>query len=424
VITRKTKLQLLAFAVVALLGISYVGFNYVGLDRLLLGTGYEVDADFADSGGIFVNAEVTYRGVAVGRVSDMQLTEDGVRVTLTIDPDAEDIPADTDAVVATRSAVGEQYVDLRPTDDDGPYLEDGAVIPVERTAIPIPVEQLLLNVDELVNSVDPEDLRVVVQELGDAFEGAGDDLARLIDNGDLLLARAEESLPQTLALITDGRTVLDTQVASRSAIEQWATDLRGVSDTLVDIDPDLRGLLVSAPEAGDALQRLLDRAGPGLGSLVSHVDILNGVTIPRLSGVEQLLVTYPDVVSGGFTVVRRDGDEMRAHFGFVLNADDPRACTSGYVSTGASDSPDDILRIDTESVRCDVVNGADPNPGDGVDESGSDLRGEQNIGRTGGVGSPGPQGQAGSLPPILAQLDGLLSSILGGLPFADGVRAP
>ena len=148
------------------------------------------------------------------------------------------------------------------------------------------------------------------------------------------------------------------------------------------------------------------------------------MTIPRLGGVEQLLVTYPDVVSGGFTVVRRDGDEMRAHFGFVLNADDPRACTSGYVSTGANDSPDDILRIDTESVRCDVVNGVDPNPGDGVDESGSDLRGEQNIGRTGGVGSPGPQGQAGSFPPVLAQLDGLLSSILGGLPFADSLSVP
>jgi phospholipid/cholesterol/gamma-HCH transport system substrate-binding protein len=418
VITRRTRLQLLAFAVVALMGISYVGFNYVGLDRLLLGTGYEVEADFADSGGIFVNAEVTYRGVAVGRVSDLQLTEDGVRVTLTIDPDTADIPADTEAVVATRSAVGEQYVDLRPADDDAPYLADGAVIPVERTAIPIPVEQLLLDVDELVTSLDPEDLRVVVQELGDAFEGAGDDLARLIDNGDLLLARAQESLPQTLALITDGRTVLDTQVASRSAIEQWATDLRAVSDTLVEIDPDVRGLLVSAPGAGDALQGLLDRAGPGLGSLASHLDILNGVTIPRLTGIEQILVTYPDVVSGGFTVVRDDGGEMRAHFGFVLNVDDPRACTSGYVSTGASDSPDDVLRIDTDAVSCDVVDGVDPNPGDGVDETGSDLRGEQNIGRAGGVGSPGPQGQLGSLPPVLSTIDDLLTDILGALPFA------
>ena len=93
---------------------SYLGFNYVGLDRVILGSGYDVNADFKDSGGIFVNAEVTYRGVAVGRVTDMKLVDDGVRVVLTIDPDADPIPAATEAFVATRSAVGEQYVDLRP----------------------------------------------------------------------------------------------------------------------------------------------------------------------------------------------------------------------------------------------------------------------------------------------------------------------
>ena len=173
-ITRKTKLQLLAFATIALLGMSYVGFNYVGLDRALLGSGYDVAADFEDSGGIFVNAEVTYRGVSVGRVTDMQLVDEGVRVTLTIEPDAPSIPVDTDAVVATRSAVGEQYVDLRPAADDGPYLTDGSVIPRSRTAIPIPVEQLLLSMDEFITSLDPESLRILVEELGTAFAGAGD----------------------------------------------------------------------------------------------------------------------------------------------------------------------------------------------------------------------------------------------------------
>src|SRR3712207_863032 len=123
---------------------AFLGFRYVGLDRALLGGGYEVAADFSDSGGIFVNAEVTYRGVSVGRVTDMQLVDDGVRVTLRIDPDAEPIPADTDAVVATRSAVGEQYVLLRPQGEGEPFLADGAVIPRERTSIPVPVEQMLL----------------------------------------------------------------------------------------------------------------------------------------------------------------------------------------------------------------------------------------------------------------------------------------
>ncbi|SFK32627.1 MCE family protein [Geodermatophilus ruber] len=417
-ITRKTRLQLLAFAAVALLGISYVGFNYVGLDRLLLGNGYEVAADFEDSGGIFVNAQVTYRGVAVGRVTDMELVDDGVRVTLTIDPDTEPIPADTDAVVATRSAVGEQYVDLRPAADDGPYLADGAVIPQSRTAIPIPVEQLLLNVDDLVTSLDAEDLRIVVEELGQAFAGAGDDLGRLLDNGDLLLARAEQSLPQTLQLITDGQTVLDTQVASRSAIEQWASDLRLLTDTLVEIDPDLRSLVVNAPDAGAALQQLVDNAGPGLGSLVRNLDVLNGVTIPRLDGVEQMLTTYPDVVSGGFTVVRNDGGTMRAHFGFVLNAGAPHACVSGYVSTGQTPSPGAVAAVDADAVRCDVVDGVDPDPGDGVDETGSSIRGAQNIGRDGGLGPPGPQGALGTGAPLTGVLDEVVGGLLDALPFA------
>ncbi|MBB3678055.1 phospholipid/cholesterol/gamma-HCH transport system substrate-binding protein [Modestobacter versicolor] len=421
-ITRTVRLQLLAFLAVALLGISYVSFEYVGLDRLLLGDGFDVAADFTDSGGIFVNAEVTYRGVGVGRVSDMALTEDGVRVTLTLDPGAPDVPADTDAVVANRSAVGEQYVDLRPADDDGPYLTEGSVIPVDRTAIPIPVEQLLLDVDELVGSIDTDDLRVVVDELGTAFAGAGDDLARLLDNGDLLLARAEQSLPQTLQLITDGQTVLDTQAGSRSAIESWARDLRALSDTLVSSDADLRSLLVDAPDAGAALQTLVQDAGPSLGPLVRYLDVLNDVTNPRLAGVEQMLATYPDAVSGAFSVVRNDGGTMRAHFGFVVNSGDPQPCTTGYLSSATAQSPGAVVSEDVTGVSCDVVDGVDPG-GDAVDESGSNIRGAQNIGSSGGVGSPGPGAALGGA--VLAPVEDLLGGLLGGLlhasPFATTV---
>jgi phospholipid/cholesterol/gamma-HCH transport system substrate-binding protein len=418
VITRSTKLKLLAFALVAVLGMAYLGFKYVGLDRVLFGGGYEVAADFEDSGGIFVNAEVTYRGVEVGRVTDMELVDDGVRVRLRIDPGAEPIPADTEAVVATRSAVGEQYVLLRPTSDGAPYLEDGSVIPQDRTSIPVPVEQMLLNLDEFVGSIDQENLRIVIEELGRAFEGSGEDLGRLIDNGDLLLARAEQSLPQTLKLITDGQTVLDTQRDSRSAIRQWAADLRLVTDTLVEMDPDLRSIVQNAPDAGEQLQGLVEDAGPGLGSLVRNLDILNGVQIPRLDGVRQMLITYPDAVSGGFTVVRRDEDgQLRSHFGFVLNAGDPHACASGYVASETTPTQGAVENVDTDAVRCEVVNGVDPDPNDGVDENGSSIRGEQNIGRDGGRGTTEPQEQVPGSPfPATA-----LAELLGGLIHANPI---
>lgn len=406
-IARKTKLKLVAFAALTVLGMSYLGFNYVGLDRVLLGNGYDVAADFRDSGGIFVNAEVTYRGVAVGRVTDMELVDDGVRVTLTIDPEAPRIPAGAEAVVANRSSVGEQYVDLRPGKGGGPYLDDGSVIPPERTSIPIPVEQLMLNMDELFTSLDTDSLRIVVEEFGKAFAGAGDDLGRLIDNGDLLLARAEESLPETLRLITDGVTVLRTQAASRSAIEQWAADLRLFTDTLVEMDPDFRNLLVNAPDAGAAMEQLVENAGPGLGSLIRNLDIMNEVQIPRLNGIQQILITYPDVISGGFSVVRNDDGVIRPHFGIALN-NAPHPCLTGYVSTGQTPGPGAVAGVDATRVRCAVINGVDPRPGDDYDENGSSIRGEQNIGRSGGVGATEPQDE------IAAEVS-VLSGVVGGL---------
>ena len=76
-------------------------------------------AHFAESGGIFTGAEVSYRGVTVGQVSDMKLTDKGVDVVLNIEKTHKDIPEKTKALVANRSAVGEQFVDLQPTTKDG-----------------------------------------------------------------------------------------------------------------------------------------------------------------------------------------------------------------------------------------------------------------------------------------------------------------
>ena len=72
-ITRQTKFQLLVFLVISVVGLSYTGVRYAGLGKYFLDQGYIVSAEFSDSGGIFENAEVTYRGVPVGSVVDLDL---------------------------------------------------------------------------------------------------------------------------------------------------------------------------------------------------------------------------------------------------------------------------------------------------------------------------------------------------------------
>ena len=94
-ITRFTKIQLLIFAIITLIGGAFVGGRYAKIDRLVVDRSYAVTAQFSDSGGIFAGAQVTYRGIPVGTVDRLELTEDGVDVVLAIDNEWDDIPAGT-----------------------------------------------------------------------------------------------------------------------------------------------------------------------------------------------------------------------------------------------------------------------------------------------------------------------------------------
>ena len=118
-ISRASRIRFVVFLLVAAVGTSIVGSQYVGLDRVLWNRPYTVTLTMQSTGGIFENAEVTYRGVAVGRVRSLDLVDGGVSVSLAVDR-GERVPADVEAVVANRSAIGEQFVDLQPLSSGPP----------------------------------------------------------------------------------------------------------------------------------------------------------------------------------------------------------------------------------------------------------------------------------------------------------------
>jgi phospholipid/cholesterol/gamma-HCH transport system substrate-binding protein len=347
------KAQLLAFATVTAVGVSYVGAEYTGLAGDLLGRGYTVTADFAQSGGIFTGAEVTYRGVPVGRVGDLRLNGSGVTVALDIEDGAPKIPADTLAVVADRSAVGEQYVDLQPRTSGGPYLRDGSPIPRSRTRVPLPVTDLVLSLDRLVNSVGKDDLRTTVDELGKAFAGTGPNLSRLVDSGNQLVESASDSLPQTVSLIEDSRKALKTQADKGSDITSFSRDLAALTAQLKSSDGDLRRVIGNAVPAAQQVDSLLRSTRPTLPVLLGNLISGGQVTVARLPGVEQALVTFPVNVAGSYTVVPGDGT---FHFGLTVNADDPPPCTEGY-GTAWRDPSDTGTRPANTAARCTAPRG-------------------------------------------------------------------
>lgn len=390
-----TKVQLAAFTLITIVAVSILSANYIGLTERVLGGGPLITASFAQSGGIFVGSEVTYRGVKVGRVSGLELEQDGVLVEAQLDRGAE-VPQDTRAVVENRSAVGEQYLDLQPRSADGPTLATGDRIPREDTAYPIRVDQLLLDVDRTVRSVPQEELRIVIDELGAGFEGSGPDLSRLIDNGNLLTRAAITALPETVRLLQQSKIVLDTQRDTAPQIKNFATDFANLSETLESSDADLRLILDRGVVASKELETLVKDNQGDLATLIANFITIGQVTTSRVDGIEQMLVTYPEVVAGGFTVVPGDGT---AHFG-VQTAHDPVVCTKGYEGTRRTD-PNQTENLPPVNTRagCTLPRG-----------SASNVRGAQNAPRPrSGVASSHPLALGGQLLP------------LGNRAFAEGV---
>ncbi|GAB3457458.1 MCE family protein [Actinophytocola sediminis] len=324
-----TRIRLLLFALIAVAGVVYVGGTYAGLDRLFGTRGYQVVVQLADSGGVFPNAEVTYRGVTVGRVERLRLSDDGIDVLLDIEQDAPPIPAEATAVVANRSAVGEQYVDLVPARAGGPYLTDGSVIPRSATKLPPTPESLLSNVDNLVTSVPKDSLRTTVDELDKAFRDAGPALRRLLANVGSLTTTAAEHLPQTTSLLANGRTVLETQAAQSARITAYAENLRLLAGQLRESDPDLRRLITVTPGVAVQVNEFLRDSGQDLGQIVANLLTTTQITSTRTSSLEQLLVAFP-MITATAPGANPDGT---GHLGLVLTFNDPFSCTRGYEGT-------------------------------------------------------------------------------------------
>src|ERR1700758_4759480 len=107
--------QLIIFGILTVIALSVLGVYYLQIGTLLpepftIGR-YELKAELPASGGLYPTANVTYRGITIGKVTDVRPTERGAQATMSI-ANQYKIPLDAVANVHSVSAVGEQYLDL------------------------------------------------------------------------------------------------------------------------------------------------------------------------------------------------------------------------------------------------------------------------------------------------------------------------
>ncbi len=245
---------------------------------------YRVTAWFEQTVGLYAGSDVRILGIAVGEVTDVLPLGDRVRVQMVIDEDY-DVPADAAAVVLAPSLVSDRYVQFAPVYAGGETMQDGAEVPLERTATPVELDQVYSALDELAAALGPD---------GANANGALSDLvdvgaANLEGNGELM-NRTLTGFSQAVRTLAENR---DDLFGSLDNLQTFTTALATIdaqvgrfNDNMAAVMAQLEG---EREDLADAIT-LLSSALADVARFIEDNTALLDTNVGRLADVTLALV--------------------------------------------------------------------------------------------------------------------------------------
>ncbi|MEU1549252.1 MCE family protein [Nocardia sp. NPDC005745] len=271
-----------------------------------------IRAVFASATAIYPGDDVRVAGVEVGRIVSIRPRGTSAEMVLAVDRDVP-IPADAKAVIVAQSLVGARYVQLTPAyRSQGPTLPDGAVIPMERTAVPVEWDEVKTQLTRLAT------------ELGPGLDLAGSSTGRFIDRAADAMAGNGDKLRQTLAqlsgigrVLADGSgdivgiiTELQHFVAvlrdSDVQIVEFQNRLAGLSSVLDDSRSELDAALSELSVAVADVQRFVAANRSGASEQVQRLAEVTRNLVDHRGDVEELLHIFPTSIANFYNIYNPD----------------------------------------------------------------------------------------------------------------------
>ncbi len=345
---RSVWIQLAILAMVTIIAVGVMAFGFVNVPALLGIGRYTVTLELPQSGGLYPSSVVTYRGSEIGRVSSIDVTRDGVRAVLKLQSSTK-VPSDVTAAVHSRSAVGEQFVELSPlggSDDRSQPLREGDVIPVGRTQIPPDIGGLLDATNRALQAIPQDNLRSVVDEADKAVAGLGPELSRIVDGSTSLAIEAGKNQHSITQLIDQSPPVLNSQVQTADSIAAWAAHTASITDQLKAQDTAFADLINVGGPALNEGTALFNRVAPALPVLLANLVSLGQIAVTYRSDIEQLLVLFPQGTAVMSAIVAANANTKQDYKGvyldFNLNLNLPPPCNTGFLPVRQQRSPSDV----------------------------------------------------------------------------------
>lgn len=261
--------------VVLLGGIVTVVRSAAGVGRTTV-VGY-----FANSTGLYNGDSVVILGVPVGKIEKIEAQPDHVRITFWFN-DKYKVPADVKAAILSPSLVTPRSIQLTPAYTGGPVLADHAVIPQQRTAVPVEYDDFRQQLERLTQVLQPtapggtSTLGEFINTAADNLRGQGPDIRNTVIE-----------LSQAISALGDHSSDLFSTVRNLSVL---VSALHDSSDLLQHLNKNLAevtGLLANDPnEVANAVRNLHDVVGDVRGFVAENREAL-GTTSDKLASVTQ-----------------------------------------------------------------------------------------------------------------------------------------
>ncbi|MCV7402650.1 virulence factor Mce family protein [Mycobacterium fragae] len=338
-LTRFLKRQLIIFSIVTVIALVVLGWYYLRLPTLAGIGQYDLKADLPASGGLYPTANVTYRGITIGKITAVEPTERGVQATMSID-NRYKIPIDASANVHSVSAVGEQYLDLVSVGNPGRFFSPGQTI--TKGTVPSEIGPALDTANRGLEVLPKEKISQLLDETAQAVGGLGPSLQRLVDSTQAIVGDFKTNIRDVDDIIQNSTPILESQVTSGSAIERWARNLNVLAAQAAQNDQHLKSILSQAAPTADQVNSVFSGVRESLPQTLANLEIVIDMLKRYHGGLEQVLVFLPQLGSIIQTVSAPYEKDHMAALDLSLAINYPPPCLTGWPSPSEWRSPADV----------------------------------------------------------------------------------
>ncbi|GGR74153.1 phospholipid/cholesterol/gamma-HCH transport system substrate-binding protein [Nocardioides luteus] len=299
----------------------------IGLALLLLATGaYYAVKDtrstvvtvvFSNADGLYEGDDVRVLGVAVGRVTEVDPQDDGVKVGIEVEG-GQRIPAGARAAIVSPSLVSGRFVQLSPAYTGGPAMSDGEQIELDRTAVPVSFDEVKKQLTDLSTALAPagsgkQPLRSAIENLD----------ANLRNGNAEQLREAVEGLRSATATLSDGRADMFTTVSNLNsftknlavndaAVAGFTEQLSDVSAVLATNRRELTAAIEELSEALSATGEFTHDNRSRIERSVRDLNLLSAALADRSNQLAAILQMAPTALIDLFNVIDEQAITGRA----------------------------------------------------------------------------------------------------------------